>query len=121
MHRKTLLCVEKDGGRFQSRCAALESSGYKVIAADNVEDALKVFVSQTVDAVLLDARFGTRKKESLGVVMSNIRPHVPIIVMRSQGVQVRTGIFTQVFRKRDGNRALLRLLESVVGRGEEPG
>lgn len=115
--KKTLLCVEKDGGRVKARCAALESAGYKVIAADNSEDALKIFVSQTVDAVLMDATFGTGKKDSLSALMSNIRPHVPIIAMRGEQAQIRTGLFTQVFRKRAGNRALLRILENVVGPG----
>jgi DNA-binding NtrC family response regulator len=115
LYKKTLLCIEKDGRRLSARCAALEAAGYKVIAVNNVAEALKIFVSQTIDAVLLDAKFGTRKSDSPGVLMSTIRPHVPIVVMRGETAHVRNGVFTQVFRKRDGNRALLRILEEVIG------
>jgi DNA-binding NtrC family response regulator len=118
LYRKTLLCVEKNGGRVEARCAALEGAGYKVIAAQNVSDALKIFVSQTIDAVLIDAKFGTGKKDSHGVVMSNIRPYVPIIVMRGEDGPARTGAFAHIFRKREGNRALLRLLKNVMGDAE---
>ena len=117
MYRKTLLCVEKDGGRLNARCAALEGAGYKVIAVNNVAEALKIFVSQTIDAVLLDAKFGTGKKDSPGVLMSTIRPHIPIVVMRGETAHVRNGLFTQVFRKREGNRSLVRILEDVIGPG----
>src|SRR5262249_33381220 len=119
LYRKTLLCVEKDGARLTARCAALEGAGYKTIAVNNVADALKIFVSQTIDAVLLDAKFGTGKKDSPGVLMSTIRPHVPILVMRGETAHVRNGLFTQVFRKREGNRALLRILEDVIGPVED--
>jgi len=115
VYKKTVLCVEKDGGRGKARCAALESAGYKVIVAADVAEALKIFVSQTIDAVLLDSSYGTGKKDSPGALMGNIRPHVPIIVMRGDHAQVRTGPFADVFRKRDGTRALLRILENVVG------
>jgi hypothetical protein len=69
--------------------------------------------------VLLDAQFGTGKKDSPGVLMSTIRPHIPIVVMRGETAHVRNGLFTQVFRKREGTRALLRILEDVIGPGEK--
>lgn len=112
-----MLCVEKDSGRIKARSAVLEGAGYKVIATDGVENALRIFVSRTIDAVLLDEKFGTGKKDSLGALMTNIRPQVPIILLRSDHTHVRSGIFSQVFRKRDGNRALLRVLQNLVGAG----
>ena len=111
------MCLEKNSGRLNPRCAALEGAGYKVIAVNNVADALKIFVSQTIDAVLLDARFGIGKKDSPGVLMGTIRPHIPIVMMRGETAHVRNGLFAQVFRKREGNRALLRILEDVIGPG----
>jgi hypothetical protein len=53
--------------------------------------------------------------------MSNIRPHVPIIVMHGEQAQVRKGAVSHVFRKRDGNRSLLRILENLVGGGPRSG
>lgn len=116
-YKKTLLCLHGKGARANARCAALQTAGYKVIAVHDVAEALKVFVSQTVDAVLLDSSFGTGKKDSPGVLMTSIRPHVPIVVMRGERAYIPNGIFAQIFRKRDGNRALLRIVETVVGPG----
>lgn len=115
MHRKkTVLCVEKGGVRAKARCSALKRAGYEMISAENVADALKIFVSQTIDAVVLDADYSSGKKDSPEVLMSSIRPHVPIILMRGEDSQVRRRYSAQVFRKRDGNRVLLRILEDVL-------
>ena len=72
LHRKTVLCLHKNGARANARCAALQTAGYKVIAVHDIEEALKIFVSQTVDAVLLDASFGTGKKDSPGALMTSV-------------------------------------------------
>lgn len=115
MHRKkTVLCVEKGGVRAKARCSTLKRAGYEVISAENVADALKIFVSQTIDAVVLDGDYSSGKKDSPEVLMGNIRPYVPVILMRGQDSQIRRRYSAQIFRKRDGNRVLLRVLEDVL-------
>lgn len=112
--KKTVLCVERGGARANARCAALTRAGYEVISAENMAEALKIFVSQTIDAVVLDADYSSGKKDSPEALMSNIRPHVPIILMRGGDSQVRRRYSGQVFHKRDGSRVLLRILQDVL-------
>jgi len=119
--QKTLLCLERNLGRAKSRIAALQDAGYKVIAVDNVVDALKIFVSQTIDAVLVDDQYGTGKKESPGAAMTGIRPHVPIILICGDRAYVRRGLFAEIYKRRDGNPELLRILDNVFSnQGAEP-
>ena len=114
MISKTLLCVEKGDKAAEGRWAALESAGYKVIVTDSASEALKVFVSQTIGAVLLGSEFANGKKQSLRGQMSSIRPQVPVIAIVGQHQPTPARSFTHVFRKRDGTRRLLRILEGVL-------
>lgn len=114
MISKTLLCVEKASKAAEGRWAALESAGYKVIVTDSASEALKMFVSQTIDAVLLGAELAKGNKHSLRGQMSSIRPQVPVIAMCGEHQPTPNSSFTHVFRKRDGTRGLLRILEGVL-------
>ncbi len=115
MSTKTLLCVERESKASDERRAALEHAGYVVILTDSAAEALKIFVSHTVDAVLLDADLANGKKHSLRGQMSSIRPQVPMIALCGDQQPVAARFFTHVFRKRDGTRGLLRILQKVLG------
>ena len=112
---RTLLCVERRSEEAESRFAALRNAGYQIIWTDSVSQALKAFVSQTVDAVLLDAEFGNGKKQSVRAQMSSIRPHIPIVAMCRDGDvrSVDTKSFTRIYRHRDGSDVLLKLLQEL--------
>ncbi|HYD16445.1 MAG TPA: response regulator [Candidatus Nanoarchaeia archaeon] len=110
---KTVLFVARRSRACERRCAALEKAGFRVIIADNILEALTIFVSQTVNAVLLDAEFGGARKNSLRGHMSSIRPHVPLIVM-SGDHDIATQSYAHVFRKQEGTNKLVQLVRLVV-------
>jgi len=112
---RTLLCVERRSEETESRCAALRNAGYEIIWTDSVSQALKAFVSQTVDAVLLAAEFGNGKKQSVRAQMSSIRPHIPIVgILRDGEVRsVDTKSFTRIYRESDGSDVLVKLLHEL--------
>lgn len=113
---RTVLCVECAGPRREERAAALKDAGYEVIVTDDEREALRIFISQELDAVLMDVRLGNGKKTSLRAEMNPIRPHVPIIALcPTESKSRRTAsFFHHTFRDGKGNAALIKLLRELL-------
>lgn len=54
MASRVVLCVDDDESRLSFRRTWLESSGFEVLTASNAEEAMTIFESQPVAAVVLD-------------------------------------------------------------------
>jgi CheY-like chemotaxis protein len=78
---KTVLCADDETSELTARKMVLESSGYKVLVARNGEDALDVFRSTAVDAVVLDYFMPGMTGLSVAREMKDLRPEVPMIVL----------------------------------------
>ena len=96
--------------------AALEEAGYKVILTHDVREALRIFISRELDAVLLELRLGNGKKKSLRAEMNSIRPDVPIIALcppnsKSSG---KPRFFDHTFRDGKGNGTLIAILGDIL-------
>ena len=113
---KTILCVETENAQRSERAATLEGAGYTVILTHDVREALRIFISQEVDAVLLELRLGNGKKKSLRAEMNSIRPRVPIIALcpadSKRGGAVR--FFDHTFRDGKGSSALVAILRDLL-------
>lgn len=117
---KTILCVEGEGAQRNERVAALENAGYKVIPTDDVREALRIFISRELDAVLLELRLGNGKKKSLRAEMNSIRPGVPLIALCPPNSK-RSGtprFFDHTFRDGKGNGALIAILADLLDRDD---
>ena len=113
---KTVLCLEGAGAQREARAAALEDVGYKVILTDDVREALRIFISQELDAVLMDLRLGNGKKTSLRAEMNSIRPRVPIIALCAEDDRKSRALksFDHTFRDGSGNGALIEILRQLL-------
>lgn len=113
---KTILCVENNGLQSNERSAALRSAGYTVVLTDDVKEALRIFISLEVDAVLLEFHLGNGKKKSLRAEMNSIRPRVPIVALCPTGFKSSGArpFFDHVFRDGDGDGALISILHSLL-------
>jgi len=112
---RTILCVEGESAQRKGRAEALESAGYRVILTDDVREALRIFISQELDAVLLELRLGNGKKKSLRAEMNSIRPRVPIIGVCTQDSKISAArLFDYTFRDGKGNGALITFLRDLL-------
>ncbi len=111
---KTILCVEREGIQREERAAALAEVGFAVILTQDVREALRIFISQELDAVLLELRLGNGKKSSLRAEMNSIRPRVPIIALCSEDSKSGAArFFDHTFRDGKGNGALIEILREL--------
>jgi CheY-like chemotaxis protein len=78
---KTVLCAEDDEDQLTARRLVLESSGFLVLPARTGAEALQVFQTHVVDAVILDYWMPGMKGISVAREMKRIRPDIPVVVL----------------------------------------
>jgi CheY-like chemotaxis protein len=81
MIRPKLLCVDDDASLRELYRTFLESYGYEVVVAESGPNALDVFSSSPVRAVVLDYDMPAMNGSEVAAVMKGINPAVPIIMV----------------------------------------
>ncbi|MFZ0293391.1 MAG: response regulator [Candidatus Sulfotelmatobacter sp.] len=79
--RKTVLCAEDDEEQLTSRKMVFESAGFDVLLARSGAEALQLFQTHSVDAVVLDYWMPRMKGLSVAREMKQLRPNIPILVL----------------------------------------
>jgi CheY-like chemotaxis protein len=78
---RLILCVDDEVVGLRVRCLLLEQAGYTVITAHNGQDALRLFESQPVDAVVLDYFMPGMHGAEVAARMRQTKPGVPILLL----------------------------------------
>jgi CheY-like chemotaxis protein len=73
----TLLCINRD----PSQLSLLQENGYELITATNGHEALRLFMSRAVDAVVLDYELGFLKGMIVAAEIKKLNPRVPIVML----------------------------------------
>jgi DNA-binding NtrC family response regulator len=81
MARRRLLCVDDDSSFRQFYKNLLGSYGYDVTVAASAKQALKVFLSKKVDAVVTDFEMPEMTGIELAARLKKMRPELPILIM----------------------------------------
>ena len=113
---KIILCVESATPESNQRAASLREAGYTVVLTADPKEALAIFITVEIDAVLLDIHLGNTKKKSLRSAMNSIRPKVPVVALCPPGYRstaART-LFEHIFREGDGPGSLLSILSDLI-------
>ncbi len=78
---KVILCVDDETTGLSVRKMLLESQGYRVLTAENGPDALVLFSSEDVEAVILDYSMPGMNGNVVAERMKELRPDLPIIML----------------------------------------
>lgn len=81
--KSTILCVGDRWNELVGRKVLLESTGYRVLAATDTDEGLRLFRGNAVDAAVLDYQMPGMKVDVVAAKMKRIRPHVPIVMLSS--------------------------------------
>jgi DNA-binding response OmpR family regulator len=90
------------------------------LTATNDHDGLCLFMSETMDAIVLDYHLGLLDGPVVAAEIKQVRPQVPIIMV-SDHMDLPDGALNSVdavVAKSDGPRFLLATLQSVLSRGQ---
>src|SRR5260370_35821439 len=76
----TLLCIHRDPAQL----SLLKENGYDLVTAGSGSDALQLFISLSVDAVVLDCELSLVSGAAVAAEMKKVKqvkPQVPIIML----------------------------------------
>src|SRR6266536_2015846 len=76
-----ILCVDDEAIGLSARKILLESQGYRVLTAENGPDALVLFSTENVEAVILDYSMPGMNGDVVAERMKELRPDLPIIML----------------------------------------
>ena len=82
---RTILCIDNQRNALVARKLLLENSGYQVLEASGGDEALQLFRSQPVDAVVLDDQIAATNGDVVASKMKSIRSNVPIMLLLGRG------------------------------------
>ena len=108
----TLLCVHRDPAQLR----LLQEHGYELVTATNGHDALRLFMSRPVDAIVLEYHLGLLDGSVIAAEIKHVRPKVPI-VMLADHLELPDGALKSVdalVAKSDGPRFLLATVRFVL-------
>ncbi len=113
---KNILCIDTDLSCLTLRGALLEENGYRVLTATCGHEGLQLFVSQAVDAILLDYYLGLLDGGVVADEVKRVKPETPVVMLAEHGELPRDALRSVdafVF-KSHGPAALLAALHAVL-------
>ena len=98
-----ILCVDETSGVLEGQKVLLEQNGYRVLTATNGREAVQLFVSRSVDLVLLDDHAPELNGDEAALRMNDAKPDVPIVLVSDDDCR---------------SRCVLEAIDSIVPKSE---
>jgi len=76
----TILSISLNSATQITRNLILERAGYQVIAAGDLNEAVRLFEQTNVDAVVLADSVKAEHREQLGATLKHLKPAIPIVM-----------------------------------------
>jgi CheY-like chemotaxis protein len=83
--KATILCIDDHWNGLIGRKMLLEKNGYQVLEATAGDEGLKLFLSHSVDAVVLDYQMPGMNGDVVAAKMKRLKSHVPIMMLSAYG------------------------------------
>jgi CheY-like chemotaxis protein len=118
----TILCIDDHWVGLIHRKLLLEENGYHVLEATNGEEGLKLFLSHSVDAVILDYQIPGTSGDVVAAKMKCISPEVPILLLCAYGPlpEAKLKSVDAFLSKLQPPRVLLATLQRMLDGGPKP-
>jgi DNA-binding response OmpR family regulator len=111
--KSTLLCIHREPAELS---LLLRENGYELVTATNGCEGLRLFMSESVDAIVLEYHLGLLDGMVVATEIKQIRPRVPI-VMLAEDLELPDGALKSVdaiVTKADGVHFLLAAVHGVL-------
>jgi CheY-like chemotaxis protein len=83
--KATILCIDDHWNGLIGRKMLLEKYGYEVLEATGGDEGLKLFLTHSVDAVVLDYQMPGMNGDVLAAKMKRLKSNVPIMLLSAYG------------------------------------
>jgi CheY-like chemotaxis protein len=108
----TLLCIHRDPGQLN----LLKEKGYGLVTATTGSDGLRLLMSQSVDAIVLEYHLGLLNGAVVADEIKQVRPQLPIVMLVDH-VELPQGALKSVdvlVAKADGAHSLLETIHAIL-------
>jgi CheY-like chemotaxis protein len=113
----TVLCVSKSSPAQVTRNMILERAGYQIVAIDDLNEAVRIFKTSAVDAVVFGDSINGDQRFQLARTFKNLNRSVPIVALsKTSGSQSPTGLIDQHLESLGDPHLLLEALQRVLAR-----
>ena len=109
---RSILCIHRDPAQLN----ILQQKGYAVMTATHGSQGLRLLMSQSVDAVILEYYLGLLDGAAVADEIKKVRPQLPI-VMLAESLEMPQGALKSVdalVTKCDGPHLLLATIDSIL-------
>ena len=111
----TVLLVDDERAGLELRRRVLESSGFKVLAATDSDEAMSLFQLNDVDVIVTDHLLGRSTAAGMAATMKRMKPHVPIISLSGTTNIEEALRYADLFMgKAEGPEVLIRTLDEML-------
>lgn len=111
----TVLCVSKISPAQITRNMILERAGYQVIATDDPDEAVRVFKTSVVDAVVFGDSVNGEQRLGLSRTFKALNSAVPIVALsKTSGSRMPAGLVDEQLESLGDPHLLLEALKRVL-------
>ena len=120
--KTTILCVDDHWSGLISRKMLLESNGYEVLEATGGDEGLRLLLSHSVDAVVLDYQMPGMNGDVVAAKMKRAKSHIPIMLLSSYGPLPKSKLeaVDSFLSKSEPPKILLSTLQNLLDRRPKP-
>jgi DNA-binding response OmpR family regulator len=113
----TVLCVSKISPAQITRNMILERAGYQIIAIDDPNEAVRIFKTSAVDAVVFGDSISGDQRSQLAQTFKSLKRSVPIIALsKTSASQFTRGLIDQHLESLGDPRLFLEALQRLLSR-----
>ena len=120
--KATILCIDDHWHGLIGRKMLLEKNGYEVLEASGSAEALKLFASRDVDAVVVDYQMPGMSGDVIAEKMKRMNSHVPIMMLSAYGPLPKNKLraVDSFLTKSQPPSMLLSTLQGMLGDQHKP-
>jgi CheY-like chemotaxis protein len=120
--KATILCIDDHWNGLLGRKILLEDNGYEVLEATGGDEGLKLFLSHSVDAVVLDYQMPGMNGDVVAAKMKRAKSYVPIMLLSAYGPLPKSKLATvdTFLSKSQPPTILLSTLQDLLDKRPQP-
>src|ERR1035438_3032901 len=120
--KATILCIDDHSSGLIGCKILLENNGYNVLEATSGNEGLKLFLSHSVDAVVLDYQMVGMNGDVVAAKMKRVKSHVPIMLLSAYGPLPKSKLeaVDTFLSKSQPPKILLSTLQDLLNRRPRP-
>jgi CheY-like chemotaxis protein len=120
--KATILCIDDCWNQLIKRKLLLERSGYKVLETTDGGEGIRLLMSNSVDAIILDYQLPGTSGNVIASQMKLIKPQVPIMLLSAYGPLPKSKLKSvdTYLSKSQPSRVLLSTLHEMLTNWSKP-